>query len=76
MPWVRFTRDFDWTHPRMPQITTAYKAGMELMVVSPCAAMAEFKGAAIRISNPRKAANDAGVGPEAPADVPKTDPDR
>lgn len=44
MPWVKFTRDFDW-NPVKP-VTVAYKAGMCKMVTTPCAKAAIAKGAA------------------------------
>lgn len=34
MPWVRFTKDYDWVQPAF---TIAYKAGMHLNVTRACA---------------------------------------
>ena len=46
MPKVEFLTDFDWTDPRKPQITTAFKAGMKMMVTTPCANIAISLGKA------------------------------
>jgi hypothetical protein len=46
MPWVRFTDNFDW-RPK-PQVTIAYKAGMHLLVTTPCAEQAVAAGKAVK----------------------------
>ena len=46
MPKVEFLADFDWTDPRMPQRTTAFKKGMKLNVTTPCAKAAIAAGKA------------------------------
>ena len=46
MPWVIFQTDFDWTDPRMPARTTAYRSGTRVLVTTPCAEAAIAKGAA------------------------------
>lgn len=46
MPKVEFLADFDWTDPRLPQVTVAYKAGNAYMVTTPCANVALAKGKA------------------------------
>ena len=55
MPWVRFTDSFDW-RPK-PQVTIAYKAGLHLLVTTPCAEQAVAAGKAVRQAKP-KAKND------------------
>lgn len=43
MPWFQFQKDFDWQyHPRAMR---AYKAGMKVMVPTPCAERAAKAGA-------------------------------
>ena len=52
MPWVEFTKDFDWK-PK-PQITIAYPAGFRGNVTTLCAQAAVAKGAATKTKTPRK----------------------
>ncbi len=75
MPWVRFTRDFDWK-PK-PAVTVAYRAGTTVNVTRACAAQAIERGRAVAASRKRRAVSDASnedprageVGPEAEADA-------
>ena len=46
MPKITFTQKFDWTDPRAPMVTTAYKAGHTYMVTTPCADAAIAQGKA------------------------------
>ena len=50
MPWVRFTRDFDWS-PR-PSWTRAHKAGSVFLATRAEAAAAIKAGAAVRVAKP------------------------
>lgn len=43
MPWVKFSRDFDWARPGF---TIAYKQGMHINVTRACASSAAAAGAA------------------------------
>lgn len=52
MPWVSFDRDFDW-RPKQG-VTIAYKAGMHLLVTTPCAEAAIAAGKARREPKRRK----------------------
>lgn len=45
MPWVRFTADYDYHVPGKP-VVIAYKAGMKLLVTTPCSEAAIAKGIA------------------------------
>lgn len=48
MPWVDFSRDFDWRVPGAKSKTTiAYKAGMKVLVKQQCADEAEAAGALV-----------------------------
>ena len=47
MPWVKFSRDFDWTRPGF---TIAYKQGMHLNVTRACASSATASGAATHMA--------------------------
>lgn len=47
MPRVLFLQDFDWS-PR-PGVTIAFKAGMGLLVTTPCAGAAVRAGKAERV---------------------------
>ena len=50
MPWVRFTRDFDWDVPeRNRRVTIAYKRGMKRLVRTACAQEAIRAGAAVAV---------------------------
>lgn len=47
MPWVKFTDDFDWYPPeRNGRYCVAYRAGMSLLVTTPCAIAAVDAGKA------------------------------
>lgn len=50
MPWVRFTRPFDWW--LRPRIVQSFKAGEERLVTTPCANAAIKADAAVRIKRP------------------------
>ena len=52
MPKITFTQKFDWTDPRAPMVTTAYKAGHTYMVTTPCATAAIAKGKATPFTQP------------------------
>lgn len=52
MPWIRFTRDIDFS-PK-PSVTIAYKQGMRLFVTRAAAQAAIGAGAAVASSRPRK----------------------
>lgn len=52
MPWVRFTKAFDW-QPRHNYIV-AYEAGSEVLVSGRCAETAIAKGKAIAIERPQE----------------------
>lgn len=60
MPRVKFIKDFDYKP--LPQVTIAYKAGMELTVKRECADRAIALGKAKPVSGPKKEAGDAGRG--------------
>jgi len=52
MPWVKFTRDYDWhVIPRRSHV--AYKKGMTLLVTTACANAAVDDGAAERCAKPK-----------------------
>lgn len=70
---VRFTRSFNWTDPRLPMRTTAYKAGWAGQVTTPCADAAIAAGAAVKAT--RNLADDKRIEPAATADVPETNVD-
>jgi hypothetical protein len=56
VPWVRFTRAFDWSPPERGGLTTiAFAAGSTVCVRIACAAAAVAEGAAVRTGRP---AND------------------
>lgn len=60
MPWVEFSRDFDWSPPSLRgRVTIAYRAGMRLLVTTPCALAAEAAGKGAVIPKP-KDKRDAG----------------
>jgi hypothetical protein len=75
MAWVKFTRDFTYTHPALLTVSTAYKAGMVQQVVTSCAEAAIAAGAAQRTERPKadNGENDERGGPGTAADVPETD---
>lgn len=55
MPWVRFTRSFDFYPAKFKgRVCIAYKAGMSLNVTRACAERAEAAGAAERCERPRR----------------------
>lgn len=59
MPRVRFTGDFDWSPPEFNgRVTMAYKAGMTLIVTTPCAEAAVAAGKAEKLA-PRKKSDEA-----------------
>jgi hypothetical protein len=45
MPWVCFSRHFDW--PKSRHVVTAYKAGMKALVSQSCRDAAVGQGAAV-----------------------------
>lgn len=53
MPWVRFTKDFDWR--KAPRVVTAYKAGMVLLVSQAARDAATAAGAALDTPRPENA---------------------
>lgn len=53
MPKVRFTKNFNFVRQ---QVTVAYKAGMKLLVTTPCAREAIAAGAAVPLEEGKKAA--------------------
>jgi len=61
MPWVRFTKNFDWK-PTL-KVMIAYRAGTVHLVHSECAQQAINQGKAEAIERPpeRKATFSAGV---------------
>lgn len=69
MPWVKFFKDFNYTHPATPMQTTGYKAGMQLQVTTPCAEEAIAKGCAVRA--PKRKESDEQEQPSAPAEIPE-----
>ena len=54
MPWVRFTRDFDFK-PKV-SVTLAYLSGQERLVTTPCAELAIAKQKAVAIDDPARPA--------------------
>lgn len=52
MPVVKFSADFDWK-PKAA-VTIAYKAGMQLLVTTPCAMAAVAAGKGTIITEPRR----------------------
>ena len=50
MPWVRFSKDFEWWPSA--QVTISYKAGTVKNVTRRCAAEAKVKGAATASTRP------------------------
>lgn len=60
MPYVRFTRDFDYHIPGK-LVTLAFKAGQEKLIVTPAANAAIAAGAAVMAKRkPRHAGKDQG----------------
>jgi hypothetical protein len=53
MPKVRFIADFNFARER---VTVAYKAGMKVLVTTPCAKEAIAKGRAVPLEPEEKAA--------------------
>lgn len=61
MPWVRFTKNFNWHIPEYRgRATLAYKEGQMLNVRKQCAQDAKAAGAAVAAKDPTKEADDAG----------------
>ncbi|MCV9965460.1 hypothetical protein OIU34_26635 [Pararhizobium sp. BT-229] len=60
MTRVRFTADFDYRP--VPQVTTAYLAGMEQTVKQDCAAQAIAAGKAVLLKPPGRKPKGAGDG--------------
>lgn len=53
MPWVRFTRTFDWYPLKHRRYAREFRAGAVRNVPRACADEAERKQAAVRIERPR-----------------------
>lgn len=54
MPWIRFTKDFDFSPAaRKGFVTIAYKAGMLHNVTTPCARVALAANRAVRANRPK-----------------------
>lgn len=58
MPKIMFSEKFDWTDPRFPQVTVAYKANHTYMVTTPCANAAIAKGKARPAVKPQEPEQD------------------
>lgn len=56
MPWIRFSRAFDWRPT--PRAVLAYPAGLTTLVTGPCADAAVAIGAACRVARPAAAKMD------------------
>lgn len=56
MPVVKFTQDFDWKP--ILAATTAYKAGMELLVTTACADRAVRLGKGVIVKKQRRKKSD------------------
>lgn len=70
MPWVRFTRPYNWK-PRLA-VTVAYEPG-DYLVTRACAARATVAGAAVRLAKGFKGNEQtAGHGSDFTADSPYT----
>lgn len=55
MPWIAFTRDFDWSPPeKKGRVSIAYKSGMTLFVRRTCAEEAIAAGAAEPVTKETK----------------------
>ena len=73
MPWVDFSRDFDWRVPGAKSKTTiAYKAGMKVLVKQQCADEAEAAGALVTAAEREPSSVSRKSGTESPAS-PKQD---
>jgi len=59
MPWVKFTRAFDWVDPRMKRRLVAYRENQIRMVTTPCAQAAILKGKAVPSSRKEALDEDA-----------------
>lgn len=60
MPRVRFLEDFDWTDPRRPSVTIAFKEGMTLLVTTPCARAAIAQARAVPVKDIHAGSIDGG----------------
>ena len=59
MPWVYFTKDFDWYPPELNgRFCLAYKAGTIALVTTPCAVAAKAARKAVATRKPRDNAHD------------------